>query len=126
EEQQAAVTQGRLDELCQGQIALGIDPVEVLDEHNSRLAPALRFDEAPQDAMKLPFRSGVAPRRRALGIGNTEEIEQQGKRCLELALEQQERAGDLPPRLAFAVALLDAKVVSQQLEKRDVGDQPAV
>src|SRR5439155_19547831 len=104
-----------------------VEPVEVLEQDHVRFALAERLQEARDDTEELPLAiGGVEERRRAGGIGDAEEVEDQRQRLVEARVDQHQRAGDLLPRLALAVLLGEAEHAAEELEERQERQQPAV
>ena len=70
----------RLDQTRQEALACGVDPLQVLEHVQCRSPGALGMDEAPDQGEQAPL-AGLGAHRLggALGVGDTEEVEQQRK-----------------------------------------------
>ena len=105
QEQQSGGRQA-LDQAVQERLGLGVDPVQVLEDHEQRLHLALAQQEA-LDGVE----GALAPLRRIerlpLGVldGHVQERQQGRQGRLEGAVEREELAGDLLPDLAVGLAV---------------------
>ena len=100
-----------LDVIGEEHLAGRVEPVQVLEHRDARLAGALGADQALGDAQQLALaRLGVHARRRALGIGHGQEVEDQRQVLGEALVEQQQLAGDpLARRLVASPARSTSK-----------------
>ena len=97
-------------------LAGGVDPVQVLEQGDAGLAGALGADQALGHAQQLALaRLGVHARRRALGVGHREEVEDQRQVLAEALVEQQQLAGDPLARRLVGVLLGDVEVGAHDL-----------
>jgi len=113
----------RVDQRLDERRAAAVDPVEILPQQQRRLAAATSLGDALHDDEEpsLP-RLGSHAQRGIRGIGYTEEVEEQRQVIGQRLVEQQQGAGDLPPRRLVTLLLGDPEEVAHQLEDRQERD----
>ena len=98
--------------------------MQVLDQGDDRVAPVGRPHEAADGAAQRPVaRLGAELRQRPVGVGNPEEVEEQGQVLGEVGIEEQGAAGDFLAHDPLRVAVGDAEVGAQHLQHRHEGDR---
>jgi hypothetical protein len=118
EQQECARRHDGLGDRVEERLAAAVDPVEVLDQDDVRRARDLRADQPAHDRQQtILSRLGVAAAPGGLVlVGDADELEDERQGIVQARIEQEERAGDLPPRLFVAVALVDAEHRTQERE----------
>ena len=108
-----------LDQRGEELLARGVDPVQVLDEVDHSVLAAAQLDQALDQPEEPPLPSlGVEHGAGALGVRDSEEVEDQAQVVREPRIQQQETAGDPLASLAFAGVRLDPEVGAQHLQHR--------
>src|SRR5205823_1124713 len=114
-DQQGARGGQRVDHALQKRLAAAINPVQVFEQDNRRLAFAARLGKESQHFEKVPLSClRVRTWRRPLRIGHTEELEEQRERSLEHLVPRQ-RAGYFLPGVVVAVQFRETEVITQEL-----------
>ncbi len=104
-----------------------VEPVEILVQVDGGRPAGARLDQPPPDREELAqARLRIHPRRRALGIGHSQEVEDERQVLPEGVVEEQEPAGDLLARRLLGVALGDPEHPPNELEDGQEGDPPGV
>ncbi len=117
----------RLDQVGQHPLAALVDPVQVLDHDHDRVAPHRRARQPADDPAQRPLpRLAADLRRWPVGIGDTEEVEQQRQVASEVGIEQQRPPGDPFAGRPRRFALADPEVGAQHLQHRHERDRLAV
>ncbi len=126
-QQQRTSARQRLDQVGEERLAAAVDPVEVLDQEHLRLvtAPGVKHPPHRREELALAGRAAHLARR-AVGVGDAEELEHERQARLERLVEQQQPARDLLARGLIRVLRADAEVAPQQLQDRQERDHPAV
>jgi hypothetical protein len=113
-----------LNENLQNGLAPSIEPVQILEQNDRRLAPAPRLRNALYDRKELPQALiGSHLGDGALGIRDPEEVEHQRQSISKLFVEQQHPPGDLRARGFGAVLFRDAEEGAEQFQDREEGDE---
>src|SRR5262249_34884020 len=93
-----------LDERDEQRLAARVDPVEILEQDDRRLAAAPHLDQSPHEREELALAClGVHARHPPPGVRYAEKIEEEWQRGGELGVEQQDGPGDLPAGGVIAV-----------------------
>ncbi len=117
----------RADQFAQQHLARLVDPVQVLDDGDDRVAASGRPDQLADDPAQRPVaRLGAQLGEGVVGVGHAEEVEEQRQVVGEGGVEQQRPAGDLLAHDPLRVAVGDAEVGAQHLQHRHEGDLAAV
>jgi hypothetical protein len=115
------------DDLMQDRVAGGIEPMEVLDQHDARVSLAIDLRDPADRRMHAALeRLRIAGRQRARGIGDLEQLEEDGQLIAERLVEADESPGDLLACDDIAVARVDPDEGPHQLEDREQRDVLAV
>ena len=108
-------------------LSLGVDPVQILEDHDQGLVEAL----AQQDA--LDGFQGAAPARLCVHLDriagrllDSKEREEQRQCVLQYAIEREDLAGYLFAALTRVILGLDLEVVVEQFDHRQIGRRLAV
>src|SRR5262245_10424335 len=117
----------RVDQRLHKGRAAVVDPVEILEQQQRRLAAAARLADllGEREEASQP-RLGIHARGRIGGGGDAEKVEDQRQGIGQRRIEQQQGAGDLAPCRFVAVLLGEPEEVAHQLEDRQEGDHLAV
>ena len=116
-----------LDQAVEQGLRLGIDPVQVLEDHEERLPLALPEQEV-LDGIEgaLPALGGIE--RLPVGVldGHVEQGQQGGQDRLEGAIQREELAGHLLANLAVGFAIVHLEVGLEEVDDRQVAGRLAV
>jgi hypothetical protein len=127
DQEEDSTTGNRFRERRDEGLARAIDPVKVVDQHDERLLVAQGVSEPAQEGEQIALLGlRVHLRRRILGGGHTEKLEDDGHHVAKAFVEEQQRAGDLPSRLGALVLCGDSEVGAPELEDRQIGNRPSV
>ena len=116
-----------LDQAVEQRLALGVDPVEILEEHEERLD--LTFpQEEPLDRVQgpLPALRRVEGTPRDIVDGDIEQRQERRQERLQRPVQRQEFARHSFANLPRVVALLDAEICLQQLDDGQVRRGPPI
>jgi hypothetical protein len=113
----------RGEQLVEQHLRALVQPVQVLDHGDDRLAPVRGAHQPADDAAQRPLaRLGAELGEGAVGVGDAEEVEEERQLVGELGVEQQRSPGDLLAHDPFRIAVGDAEVGAQHLQHRHEGD----
>ncbi len=116
-DREAARPLGGLDVIGEEDLGGGVEPVKVLEHRDAGLARAPCTDQALGHVEQPALVGlGIHARRRALGVGHSEEIEDQRQVLAEALVEQQQLAGDPLARRLIGVEVGDVEVGAHDLE----------
>ena len=120
EEQEAGRGQA-LDEAVEQRLGLGVDPVEVLEDHEQRLDLALP-EQQPLDRLEraLPALRRVEGVPRGILHGDVQQRQERRQERLQRAVQHQELAGHALADRPRVVALLDPAVRLQEVDDGQV------
>ncbi len=108
-------------------VALGVDPVEVLEDDEERLRASLaqeQLSDRLERALTAPHGGQGGPR--GVVDRHLEEREQHGQDRFEVAIERQELPRDLLAHLPMVVALPDPEVGLEEVDHREPGTGPTI
>src|SRR5262249_16487643 len=95
--------------------------VKIVDQDYERPQLGVRTGEPAQEGKKLPLlRVRIHLRRRALRIGDAEELEDHRENFEEALIKKQNSPSDPSPRFLVGVHLGDAEIAAEELEDREV------
>jgi hypothetical protein len=123
DDDEGARSRRRLNEVRDERLARAVDPMEILDQAHAWLAPAPRVDQPLHGLEEAALAHlGVETRQRALGIRDTQEVEEEREGVGQGGVEQQELAGDLLAHCLRGVLRADPEVPAQELQHQEVRD----
>ena len=127
DEEQEPRDRQALDEGVEERLALGVDPVEVLEDDEERLRSGLAQEQLPDGIERaLAALERVQGGPHGIVDGHLQEREQHGQDRLERAVEGQELPRDLLAHLPMIVALPDPEVALEEVDHRQPGTGPPV
>ena len=122
EEKQNTATRDALDQGLEHRLRLGVDPVEILEEHGDRPETTLLEKQQLHRLQRSPLLlGGIEHLPRRIVDRHVEEREDGGERWRQRTRERQHLLRHSLPDFAHVVARLDLKVRFQQVDDREIG-----
>jgi hypothetical protein len=110
----------RLDEVREERVAPRVEPVEVLEDRDGRVALAPGLDDALHHADELTLpRLRIEHWRGPFGVRNPEEVVEDGERLAEPLVQEQKPPRDLLACRGVAVLIADSEERPEELEHRE-------